>query len=239
MLRVICIAAALASAAACAAAEVQFADLHNAPARFAGKKVTVRGLVEVAGDYIYLWPDAAACKKQAYKKSIFVVQDLRKAPYPGTNLSRYSPANLRWANVSGTVDMSYHGLFGDEPFGLILGKIEVLPGPRLKDLLPTLVCLLNETGKDVRIQLKAGGVTEESTIPADEVFEAAIPRDGWKVLISFAGRPLISSFVRRSSGAYYDRERRAFYYRITARSIAPVLPQAATHWKFAPTPERD
>ena len=239
MHRVVYIAAALASAAACSAAEVQFADLHKTPARFSDQKITVRGLVEVAGDYIYLWPDAAACKRQDCKRSIFVVQDLRKKPYPGTNLSSYSPAHLHWAKVTGTVDLSYHGLFGDLPFGLRLGKIDVLPGRRLKELLPALVYLHNEIGKDVQVQLKSGSVSEESTIPADEVYEAGIPRYGWKVLISFAGRPLISSFVRRRSGAYYDRERRAYYYRITAQRIASVLPQDTRHWKFAPTPERD
>lgn len=239
MLRVICITAALASAAACAASEVRFADLHSAPARFAGQPVTVRGLVEVAGDYIFLWPDSEACKKQAYKKSIFVVQDLRKKPYPGTNLSPYSPTNLRWAKVSGTVDTSYHGLFGDLPFGLRLGKIEVLPGPRLKELLPILAYFHNETGKDVQVQLKAGSITETSSIAAGDVYESAIPREGWKAVITFGGRPLVSSFVRRSSSAYYDREHRAFYYRIMPGGIEPVLPGATTHWKFAPTPERD
>lgn len=239
MLRILFIVAGVTAATACFGAEVPFAELHKSPASFAGKKLTVRGLVEVAGDYIYLWPDAAMCKKEQLKNSIFVVQDLRKAPYPGTNLSPYSPANLRWAKVSGTVNTSYHGIFGDEPFGLILEKIEVLPGPRLKELLPVLVYLCNETGKDVRVQLKAGSITEESTISAGALYDSAIPHDGWKVVISFGGRPIISSVVRRSLGAYYDRARRAYYYRITPSSIAPVRPEASAHWKFAPTPERD
>jgi hypothetical protein len=102
-----------------------------------------------------------------------------------------------------------------------------------------LVYLHNETGKDVQVQLKAGAITEESVIPAGGIYDSAIPRDGWDVLISFAGRPLVSSFIRRSSGASYDRERRAYYYRVTARRIVPVLPQDTRHWKFVPTPERD
>lgn len=239
MVRVISITVALMSAAVCSAAEVQFADLYKTPARFSGTKVTVRGLVEVDGDYIYVWPDAATCKRQDFKRSIFVVQDLRKDPYPGTNLSPYSPANLHWAKVTGTVNMSYHGLFGDLPFGLRLGKIEVLPGPRLKDLLPVLVYLHNETGKNVELQLKAGALSEGCTVSPNEVYETAIPRDRWKVVASFGGRPFLSSFVGRLSGAYYDHERRAFYYRITPRSIDPVIPQDTRRWKFAPSPERD
>ena len=170
---------------------------------------------------------------------IFVVQDLRKKPYPGTNQSPYSAANLHWAKVTGTVDMSHHGRFGDDPFGLSLEKIEVLPGPRLKKLLPVLVYLHNETGRDVQVQLKAGAITEESAISAGGIYDSAIPRDGWKILISFAGRPLVSSFLRRGSSAYYDRERGAYYYRVTARRIVPVPPQDTRHWKFAPTPDRD
>jgi hypothetical protein len=239
MLRILIIAAALTTTIACFAAEVPFAELHKSPASFAGTKVAVRGLVEVAGDYIFLWPDPATCKKEEFKKSIFVLQDLRKPSYPRTNLSPYSPANLRWAIVSGTVDTSYHGMFGDTPFGLLLEKIEVLPGPRLKDLLPVLAYLHNETGKDVKVQLKAGSITEESTISAGAVYDSAIPRYGWKVVISFSGRPIISTVVRRSSAAYYNRARREYYYRITSSSIAPVRPEGTSHWKFPPTPERD
>lgn len=239
MFRVAYITVSLASAAVCAAAEIPFNALYKAPSRFSSQTVTVRGLIEVAGDYIYIWPDAAACKRQDYKKSIFVVQDLRKDPYPGTNLSPYSPANLRWAKVSGTVDVSYHGLFGDLPFGLRLGKIDVLPGPRLKELLPVLVYLRNETGRDVELLLKAGGLSQGWTIPRGEVDESAIPRDGWSAVASFARHPFLSSSIRRLSGAYYDRERRAYYYRITLRSFEPVLPHDARSWKFAPSPERD
>ena len=53
-------------------------------------------------------------------------------------MSPDSPANLHWVKLTGVVDTTARGRIGDEPFGLLQKKIELLPSPRLKESLTIL-----------------------------------------------------------------------------------------------------
>jgi hypothetical protein len=130
----------------CVAAEVAFDDLVRNPVKFNGQRVTVTGLIEVYGDDNELWRDTSARQRIDLKRCIHVWTDLKRPPYPGTNMSPDSPANLHSVKVTRIVDTSIHGRFGNERFGLLEEKIQVLPGPRLKQFLPVFVWFMNESG---------------------------------------------------------------------------------------------
>jgi hypothetical protein len=224
------------------ATELQFDELVKNPARFNGQQVTVKGLFEVGGDDNDLWRDAAARRELNWKRWIHVYPDLRRPGYRGTNLSPDSPANLHWVMLTGIVDTSLHGLVGNEPFGIVEKKIEVLPGPRLREFISPSAWFYNETDQllYLHVSVRTGYVSTavaahgltQTEIDGSSEAEVRRARFG-KLLFS---RKLLAGGLRQR---FYDPNRKAYYFRVTASSIQPVAPQIAKRWKFPPTPESD
>ena len=219
------------------AAEVQFDDLHTNFKRYAGKEVTVKGVLEVAGNDNYLYRDILGRQRQ--RIWIHVLPNLNRPDSAG-GMAPDAPANLHWVKVTGIIDVTFHGHFGNEPFGLRQTKIELLPGPRLKQLLPTLAWFRNESQHGVGIQINGGRWVTGFDLAPNEVGSAdmykgvnylTVTRD-----VSVLDTLKISNV---QSSRFYDRQRHARYFRITDRKILAVPPSRTRNWKFAPTPDRD
>jgi hypothetical protein len=226
---------------ACVAVEVRFDDLVKNPARFNHQEVTVTGLLEVEGDSNSLWRDISARQHLDWKHWIHVVPDLNLPPYPGTNMSPDSPANLHWVKVTGIVDTSEHGLFGDKPFGLREKKVQILPGPRLKQLLPILAWFRNESDREIKMEVKFGRETAWLGIGPHLMSCTGIERgNGTAVAKTKSEKPLAQcALTPPGSRRYYDGEKHAYYYRITTNKIEPVLPSEARSWQVYSMPDRD
>jgi hypothetical protein len=246
-MKLACTVAIILAAQVCVAAEVAFDDLIKSPARFDRERVTVTGLIEVNGDDNDLWRDAYARRRLDLKHSIHVVPDLRLPPYPGTNMSADSPANLHWVKVTGVVDASFRGRFGDERFGLLEEKIQILPGPRLREFLSILGWFRNETSETVYIKiLFRDGYTSfgvwPHTLGMESITDDVHKRSTAVVSRTRDGNPIAKCDLmpRRSREQYYDAEKRAYYYRITPNKIEQVLPsEARKNWRLYPMPDRD
>jgi hypothetical protein len=156
--------------------EVQFDDLWKNPARFNHQEVTVKGLLVVEGDDNSLWRDADSLRLLDWKHWIHVYPDLSLPPYPGTNMSRDSPANLHWVKLTGVVDTTARGRIGEEPFGLLQKRIEILPGPGLKQFLTILAWFKNDSGREVNTEVNSAIGTAWFAIPSGKVAETGIKK---------------------------------------------------------------
>jgi hypothetical protein len=223
------------------ATEVQPDPLLDHPARFDRQEIAVKGLFEVEGDDNYLWRDARARQHFDWKHWIHVYPHLRLPPYPGTNMSPDSPANLHWVKVTGVVDTSVHGRVGDKPFGLLQKKVEVVPGPRLSQFLTMLAWFKNDTGREICIEVTFDKQMAMFTMARGDVTNIGIEKGGMAVLKSttdrvFARCPLTA----RGSERYYEAYKHAYYYRVTNYGITPVPPsEAKANWRLFATPDRD
>src|SRR4029077_3674545 len=132
------------------AADVQFDDLCANFKHYDRQQVKVKGILEVAGNNNFLYRDIQGREQQ--RVWIHVLPDLNRPDAHG-GLAPDAPANLHWVKITGVADTSFHGHFGNEPFGLRQTNIEELPGPRLKQFLSTLAWFKNETQKDVQVQI--------------------------------------------------------------------------------------
>jgi hypothetical protein len=159
----------------CLAREVPFDDVIRAPERFNRQHVTVTGLIETGGDDHVLWRDVSALKRQDLERSIHVWPDLNLPPYPDTNMSPDSPANLHWVKLTGIIDTSIHGRFGTERFGMTLEKIQILPGPRLKQFLDDSIWLKNDTRHHLKIDIHSKYGEETSEIDPGRLHYSEIP----------------------------------------------------------------
>lgn len=223
------------------AREVPFNDVLLNPARFNKQHVTITGIAEVVGDDFYLWGDVAARQRFEPKTSIFVLQNFSLPRYPGTNISRYSPANFRWTEVTGVVNTNFHGRFGELPFGLMLERVQILPGLRLKQFLDIIVWFKNDTSHELKMDVRSKPIERVFDISPGEVSSTEIDVDqratGELTLSNkrFATWKMNPALSKR----FYDAEKRAYYCRITEGKVALVFPFEARGWKFSPTPERD
>jgi hypothetical protein len=220
------------------AAEVRFDDLHKNFKQYADREVTVKGILEVAGNDNYLYRDIQS--RELRRAWIHVLPDLNRPDAPG-GLAPDAPSNLHWVKITGIVDVNFHGHFGNEPFALRQTKLEVLPGPRLKQLLPTLAWFKNESQQNVGIEIDAGRWATSLDAEPGEVGSADLYKGTNKVTVTTKDGKILSKlkFNNVPSARFYDRQRRACYFRITDRKIEPVPRSEARDWKFAPTPERD
>ena len=220
------------------AAEVQFDDLRANFKHYDGRQVTVKGILEVAGNDNYLYRDIQAREHQ--RVWIHVLPDLNRPDSAG-GLAPDAPANLHWVKITGTVDVSFHGHFGNEPFGLRQTRLEVLPGPRLKQFLPTLAWFKNESQHNIGIEIDARRWATSFDVEPGEVGSADMYKGTNNVTVTTKDGRVLSKlkFDNVQSSRFYDRQRHAFYFRITDRRITPVPRPEARNWKFAPTPERD
>lgn len=237
-----CSAVWLALARTSFALEVPFDELLKNPARFNRQEVTIEGLFEVEGDDNYLWRDARARKQLDWKHWIHVVPDLSLPPYPGTNMSPDSRANLHWVRLTGIVDTTFHGRIGDEPFGLLQKKVEVLPGPRLKQFLAILAWFKNDSGREAKMEVKFGRETAWFTISPGRIGVNGIEKGTGTAIAKTSSEKSFAECALTPPGSerYFDRDKYAYYYRITKNTIEPVLPsEAKTHWRLYPYPDRD
>lgn len=225
----------------CTAAEVSFDDIVKDPARYNLQRVTVKGILEVYGDDNELWRDTSARRRIDLNRCIHVWVDLKRPPYPGTNMSPDSPANLHWVKVTGIVDTSMHGRFGNERFGLFEEKIQILPGPRLKQFLAVKAWFMNESGHKVIVNVKTKNQGTEFTLDRNTLDSAVIEGSKSTATITDSNGSLYTKALLTPPGSkvYYDAERRYYYYRIKKHRIEPVTPREARHWHFYPTPDRD
>jgi len=224
------------------ATEVQFDELLKDPARFNRQQVTVKGLFEVEGDDNYLWRDVRARQHLDWKHWIHVYPDLRLPPYPGTNMSPDSSANLHWVKVTGVVDTSVHGRVGDEAFGLLQKKVEVLPGRRLSQFLTILAWFKNDTGREIRMEVTFDNQMATFTMPPGDLTNTGIEKGGGMAVAKNTRDKVFArcALTPRGSKRYYDAYKYSYYYGITNKGIYPVLPrEAKAHWRLFPMPDRD
>ena len=219
-------------------AEVQFDDLRANFIRYDGQQVTVKGILEVPGNDSYLYRDIQGRERQHVW--IHVLPDLNRPDSAG-GLAPDAPANLHWVKVTGVIDTSFHGHFGNEPFGLRQTKIKVLPGPRLKQFLLTLAWFKNESQHKVSIGIDARPWSTSFDVSPGEVESADMYKGTNNVTVTTKDGKVLTKlkFENIQSSHFYDRQRHACYFRITDRKITPVPRSDARNWKFAPTPDRD
>jgi hypothetical protein len=220
------------------ATEVQFDDLRTNFKQYDRQQVTVKGILEVAGNDNYLYRDIQGRERQ--RVWIHVLPDLNRPDSAG-GLAPDAPANLHWVKVTGVIDASFHGHFGNEPFGLRQTKIELLTGPRLKQFLSTLAWFKNESRHNVGIEIDAGRWATSFDLEPGEVGSADMYKGTNNVTVTTKDGKVLTKlkFDNVQPSHSYDRQRHAYYFRITNREITPVPPTEARNWKFAPTPERD
>lgn len=201
----------------------------------------MKGLLEVAGDDNYLWRDVKSRTRNNVETLILVVPDLSLPPYPGTNMSPDEPANFRWVKVTGIVDTSFHGRFGSDRFALLQKKIEVLPGPRQRQFLVTLAWFKNESGREVKMDIKSLNQEAVFNISPGEVSETGIGRDKGTLEVQTTSGKRIAKCALTPPGSsrYYDSQKHAYYYRILRNGIERVVPSQARDWDIGPYPGRD
>jgi hypothetical protein len=222
--------------------EVQFDDLLKNPARFNHQEVTVKGLLVVEGDDNSLWQDTESLRRLDWKHWIHVYPDLSLPPYPGTNMSRDSPANLHWVKLTGVVDTTARGRIGEEPFGLLQKRIEILPGPRLKQFLTILAWFKNDSGREVNMEVNSALGTAWFAIPSGKVAETGIKKGKGTATAKNRSNKSFARCTLTPAGSerYFDREKYAYYYRVTKNTIDAVLPsEAKRYWRLYPYPDRD
>jgi len=228
----------IAGGQACFAADVNFDDLVNNPARFDRRTVTISGLADVEGDGFWVWRDAQALKSVDLKGGIFIAHEIPR----GAEFSPYAHANLHFVRVTGMVDTRIHGHLGMDPFSIVLKKVEVLPGPRQRQFLPILAWFKNETHHNVDIEVKSPPTGAFFSLGPNGMSSAAIEK-GKNTAIAKTGSGTVTAryvLTHPRSARFYDQTKRAYYLRITDNGIDPVLPsEARKHWRFYPMPDRD
>lgn len=236
-LHLLSLIALIAASQTCFAAEVKFDDLVNNPTRFDRKRVTINGLADVEGDGFWVWRDGRALKRVDVKRAIFVAYEIPAKAV----ISPYAHANLHFVRVTGTVDTRIHGHLGMDPFSIVLEKVEVLPGPRQKQFLPILAWFRNESDREVKMEVKYKNETAWFTVEPHTINCTGIEKGkGTAVAKTRSERPFAQcALTPPGSQGYYDRDKVAYYYRITTDKIEPVLPTEARHWHFYPMPDRD
>jgi hypothetical protein len=219
--------------------DVPFDELVASPARFNRHRVTVKGLAEVGGDDFDLWRDTEARKRVDIKQHIFVAQRFDQQPRNSV-LAPYRYANLRWVKVTGMVDTSFHGRFGMDPFALWVKRVQMLSGPRERQFLPIIGYFKNETSNTISINgsWRGGGVQSGAGPGGIDCF--AIGR-GWVAVTVKSGKPIgrCDLMPPRLVDQYYDRQKKAYFFRITDRAVQPVLPPDAKSWNLGDTMDRD
>jgi len=228
----------IAASQTCFAAEVKFDDLVDNPTRFDRKRVTITGLADVEGDGFWVWRDGRALRCVDVKRAIFIAYEIpAKAA-----ISPYAHANLHFVRVTGTVDTRIHGHLGMDPFSIVLEKVEVLPGPRQKQFLPILVWFRNDSNREVELDVRSPPTGAWFTVAPQGTSSSAIEKGKATAIAKTHAGKIIAQCVLtppRFEG-FYDREKYAYYFRITNNTIEPVLPsEARKYWRFYPMPDRD
>ena len=157
-------------------------------------------------------------------------------------MSPDSPANLHWVKLTGVVDTTARGRIGDEPFGLLQKKIELLPSPRLKESLTILAWFKNDSGREVNMEVKSGLGVAWFTIAPGKIAEVGIEKGNETATAkNRPKKPFAQCAVTpQGSERYLDRDKYAYYYRVTKNSVEPILPsEAKKYWYLYSYPDRD
>ncbi len=222
------------------AAEIAFDELLSHPTSFNEQHVTVTGVADVSGGEIALWRDPAARRRADLKKVITVLQrqDEIERALRGDGFAPHSGANLHWVKVTGIVDTGLHGRFGDEPFQLLLEKLQVLPGPRLREFLPVVGFFRNNSSQEVRFKLYngRGHVYAETGAGPHGVTQIGVQK-GTAVVTTLGGKKLATCSTMDSR--YFDDVKKGYYFRFTAGKMEPVFPHDAHAWHLGYLGDRD
>lgn len=217
-----------------AGAEVPFEDVAKNPSQFNHKRITVRGLADVGGVEFALWRDEGALKHANLKQYICI--DVR---FPrGVTRNPYEYANLHFVKVTGIVDTTIHCSMNADPFAIRLERVDILPGDRLRQFLPILGFFRNDTSKTINIKTSWGAA---SLRVRPGVIDCFAIQKGNAEATTLSGKPFARCDLipPRAIDRYYDRQTKAYDYRITQNGIDPVLPNDAKGWKRGYTADRD
>lgn len=224
------------------AAEVSFDALLREPQRYRHRQVTVTGIAEIGGGMdFHLWRDADARRRGDLKKVISVLQrqdEMEHAIRSGKGVAPHSDANLRRVKVTAVLDTDLHGRFGDEPFQLLLEKLQVLPGRRLYESLPVIGFFRNDSSEEVRFRLydSRGQFAGETGTGPLGVTNTGLKK-GTVVVTTLRGKKLASCATVESR--YFDPAKMAYYFRFGSGKIEPVFPRDATSWALGYLGDRD
>jgi hypothetical protein len=229
--------------------EVAFQELFKNPAKYDRKRVTIRGIADADGGLLWIyrdvkaWRDLEQCLESRKRDcddtgTIFVPYDTP----PRAERGLYDHVNARWVRVTGILDTRLHGHLGGDPFSIVLDKLEVLPGPRVREFIVILGFFKNDSGRTIRFETKSGdeSMMTEGVGPGAVIWAGKIGRGTAfaKTMngVTFAKGDLIP---RRLIDPYYDRGLKLYYFRITDHSIEPVLPRDAVGWVKTRLVDRD
>jgi hypothetical protein len=223
---------------------VEFDDLVRNPAKYEGRSVSVKGVAEDGGDRIGIYRDVAARRRIDLRKFFLAYVPSDASNYPGTNMGHYVYANAHWVRVTGVVDRTLRGRWGDQPVGLRLEKLAVLPGPRLMEFVCIQAVILNESSRVAKVEIERddGGSTFWLG-PGEAAGEACMgsnpTRATLRVVLEGRGTLVHGPIAESEAHDHYNSKRKEYYYRITDRSIVLVHPSQASRWDRPPAPDRD
>ena len=241
------------SACACIGADLCVHELLQNYRSLKNRCIRFVGLAEVEGADFYVW-DLRDKHHKDINRTVSVVWDMRLPNYPpGSNISHYTYLNLRRVRISGRISTGFHGRWGNIPFGVVLDRVETLPGDRERRFLKDVGVFHNSTSDTVDIHLynRRGFVyCEMINIPRGEYGETGIEEGSAAVLLRSEGEKLATESQRviarcniSLSGAaarrYYDSRQHVYYYDLSAGKIRSVMPADTQHWKLLPMVNRN
>jgi hypothetical protein len=224
------------------AADVSFDALLSEPRRYHHRHVTVTGIAEIGGGLDFaLWRDAAARRHGNLKKVITVLHrqdEMERALRSGKGIAPHSGANLRWVKITGMVDTDLRGRFGDEPFQLLLEKLQVLPGRRLYEFLPVIGFFRNDSSEEVRFTLydTLGHFAGETGAGPHGISQIGVKK-GTAVVTTLGGKKLAA--CPTADSRYFDPAKKSYYFTFASGKIEPVFPRDAISWSLGYLGDRD
>jgi hypothetical protein len=224
------------------AAEVSFDALLSEPQRYHHRQVTVTGIAEIGGGVDFaLWRDADARRRGDLKKVMTVLQrqdEMERAVRSGKGIAPHSGANLRRVKVTAIVDTDLHGRFRDEPFELLLERLQVLPGPRFYEFLPVIGFFRNDSSQEVRFTLydTHGHLAGETGAGAHGVTQIGVKK-GTVVVTTLGGEKLAT--CPTADSRYFDSAKKGYYFRFASGKVEPVFPRDAASWTLGYLGDRD
>lgn len=224
------------------AGEVSFDALLSDPQRYHHRQVTVTGIAEIGGGMDFpLWREADTRRRGDLKKVMSVLQrqdEMERALRSGKGIAPHSSANLRRVKVAAIVDTDLHGRFRDEPFQLLLEKLQVLPGRRLYEFLPVIGFFQNGSSQEVRFTLfdTRGHFAGETGAGPHGITQIGVKK-GTAVVTTLGGKKLAT--CPTADSRYFDPAKKGYYFRFASGKIGPVFPRDATSWSLGYLGDRD
>ena len=223
----------------CLAIEISADQLIKNPKKFDRQRVTVRGIADDGGTRLLIYADYNAKKRNDLKRMFVAYVDPKLGPYPGTNFGHYADTNARPVKVTGIIDARLKGMFGFDPFGMQLERVQVL-GPRIHEVLIPLAYFRNDSKRKVEVNGSYGDQGFSVEIDPGKHDETGVDKHLLvRILIAKREIARFGPMTDEQWHRYFDPKKRSFYFRITNNAIQLVAPKAARTWKWYPDPERD